>query len=754
MRKVNDQEATLIAGRRLRNDLTLLRSDMLHEQAHEIFYAIDFTELFSFVFFDRHLENTGYWPRNKFIRSAAIDDACLRHILFSNEFQIFLLPPHQLELRRLVAELGRHGLSELGIALEDIENIERALRPKLRKIVDAFDKRLRFLKQDDRDRKKAKTDVEDLYRWFVEKVLDIAPSILVLSREDTFDPRDRLIELLERSQFIPFSEIVDVPLIADDLNQNILTELFHSLQRVRTKVPTASNRADAYAMATLLYIHQNYSNSYGIRFISRSEGLLEAIDQAKISPVEKGQLRGFFRHPRLFSMRKLICRLPEQLETYLQEKAMAFGWVDILDRRYVSDYNVSANREAIRDNLRVIRNEVKRLDNSTVLGSITESADETQLLFQEKISRFIDLDKFIELSKRPEKIVEALAEKAGSLLGSINESSYKLTGNLSVLEDEGKLSAHWASVIDQEPIEIVSNYGAILKTSWTIKSNRRLFPYRIELFNSDLRRFFLNEEEEEISISILMKAVREQKSISFEGPLAIAFCFAYRNRWDLAFGYSGLAVKYAETLANKPIGFEALYFRALSRRNLNLIRESMDAANLSALDIKEAVLRRQAYYSDGSTYDPRYLNELALLGRVSNADLNELWDDTKVELSSDPSRIWRLAYDLAKDDDTLRILILNNLAFDAWSQERFDEALELRNEMLELIDVAGSLKHNLPPNVIHTLYVISKKYGDTERDYLTSWARDLIQLYEEKETSPWEYEDILDFVKKLDDPIV
>lgn len=720
------------AGRLLYSDCRNILSDQEAVAQNRLFYAVDSTEIFSYAFLDRNLKHTTtYSGRLSLLETIAFDDVCLSHLFFSGRFECFLLPPHQLELRRTVADFSDFMLQEVGLVAGELAEVDRVRKKLATRFADLQQKKEALTPERYRHRLNS----------FFSDIIKLYPSLFVLSRTESFNPEKRLQYFLDKAKFLSFSDFYGTSFSVSDVNRATVNALFAALIEVRPSYPRASNLADAYALAILAILCERAAAGVEVRFVSRSKAICAALEAADLPPAVADGLKGIMRHPREFGLWSLIEPGDNDGLSLRRETVVALKWANSLfaDLEGAASTPLENEDEIIARDLRKFGRDVVRLDRSIAAGSI----DLGLSLMRDPVDLEL-LDRMLGEGA----LGDALRKYYGEVLERLKSRSFKLTGLIrsrTMPEDETR---GWVNVIHAEPHKVRAAHSVRFGT--VVRHNNKFFMYSIYFFSQGLISYLESlDANAEMPLKPLIRAVRKRRVGGYEGCLCVAFLFAFQNEWDLAYGFADLAIKQVEGQGVRNAGFECFYFRAVCRRHVDLLKEDPASMAASYRDVMEASERRRASLRVDEE-DPRYLNELGILlafYRSSGGSAVEIGSEF---LNASPEHIWEKAFWLAKDDDSLRIVILNNLTYFYISLDEVGKALEVCTELEDLIRVNTIFAGAVPPNIIHTMCLVYSRAGKTPPPGIGGWRRELEDYYRSALASPWERREIEECAEELD----
>ena len=680
-------------------DRSLIEDQHFQSEGGQVFYAIDFVELFSFIHVGENIKNITYlpikgpgWREN----SIAFNEMLMAEILLSGRYPLILLPPHQLELRKHVAAYHAYEASELSQIIEQLHTKKDDLKRKLVKTASAAAK-IKLGKN--------LSDME--IREIVEEIDESSPALLLLARLPKAKPLSRLRQLNRRLKFRSVREVISGGQIPTpyDLDDRFFRTCLDALNDIRPTYPDASNRADAYALAYLKYCNEFSGRRKRVRLVTRSEAL-HTLHQRLVDRGLWPDSPGFrILRPRLFAtyiVARVTSRNPTEMAADRLNKIETLLGSVSLGEAFSSDASNRGFGRELEEALQEIRERWLELENLVIAAGISDGSIDTADV--RPATWGADVGQLLRFIDDEEDLHAAIADRAKEVVLNINSGHVDVA---SLVVSHGAKSEELVTkaIHFDERTSVLKKKrdgGKNLSAApIVLRSKQRQMPFTLFFYDRRIGKLIRGGSDE--NTALLRYVQKRGVGSDYEKRLALAFLLAAMDHWPLALNYCDAAVTSPDKEDDSP-RHEAYYFRAACRR----LSESWtkDAVASSLRDLRIAHDIRSFSMGIDEYRDPRYLNEEGVQIRIAVELFGE--DFSRGLNLPDASVKWVEALSITHDDFRLRMAILNNLCYLNVRQCRNigscgRDAEKYYGEIVEILADNNLTLDDISPSIAHTL---------------------------------------------------
>ena len=536
----------------------VLEDDHQRRDGWRLHYAVDFSEIYSFVLPDDSHETAPFadgWASEPFRQYVTLS------VLFDQE-GIILPAPYALELRAFGLHVVSNSLAaSLKVISDAYEALETALQSR-----EAGD--IALLARKSHDRALTTEEIDRVIRFFEENATGLA----ALARGAHLEPLYRLRRLVNDQRFVSLENMMGIPNAVDE---RAVREHFGALTRLRHRSGPGGSTREAASYIDALAIEQIFEANRHLAqrrervlLISRSPHLASVVSAAAVHE----RTPSFVRHPRIFSA------------MYRARDGMTDEFIHNLRQR--------------RESLSVF------IDAATALDERRDSdpaLDRVQAMLTDVQSQW----------SAGESLAVALVE-AGE-----DEREQQAATMLGFLRDDAAL----VRAARDRILEIIeqADRGHLLMDA-ELQSPHDLevctIPYAAEL-NSPRLTQRIRELADRSPISVadalsLFNIAAADAVSHYDFLVGAAISLGTMERWSLAVRYTDLAI--AEAVHHNTLAGEARFFRAVFLRHFAQLKANRDKAPdllHDALDSLEAAAAERGLTEPEA--DPRHTRERALL---------------------------------------------------------------------------------------------------------------------------------------------
>ena len=651
------------------------------DKENRVVYAIDSTELYSFIYQANIRPNISYTDRKKEIL-IAFNEMILEELLFSGRYELILLPPHQLELRSYVASFDDAQFADLSRIMHELLGDEQ-------KVMDRLPKGMRAAAKASSGEKLTVEEIAEI----LDEIHENAPALLLLARLPTARPLARL----KRLATVPFklqsqvSRGRPVP-TPDNLDRTFLRTCEQELVSIRSSYPRASNKSDAYALAYLKYFNNAADPKTRVRLVTRSEALHLLDRQLRDrSMIGKGPEHRLLR-PRLFAtyiVSRLIQREPrDMVRDRLSKIRLLREALDLVDPDRPNDICPDLEKDIERKFLD-IEDKWAELEDLVIASDLRNSKARGATGGQSDIGRLLS---FI---SDGEEIQRAIADRAEEVVAEINTAHLDLA---SFFVSHGSQSEE----LLKKELRFVRSTKKTAEDGgerepMVLRSQHRQAQFSLQFCDPEIKTLMGKAGDEK---SALLKYLQKVGGGSrYEKLLGFAFLTSAMGQWRLALSYCDAALNVPDIEDTSP-RHEAHYFRAICRRLAQ--PWTLPGIELSLRDLQWARRIRDYALAGNSDQDPRYLNEEGVQLGIARSSFGRDFADRLDFLS--PQETWKLALQQAVDP-TLKLQIVNNLCYFNLERgaEGADSAAHYYGELLEIMTTNGIKLEDIASSIVHTV---------------------------------------------------
>jgi hypothetical protein len=656
-----------IARHLFKDDGGIERDDELLKAKRRIIYAIDASEVFSYVFLTKLSYFTDSSSR-EYVLNVGFNEMVLHELLLSGRYNLFMLPSHRLELRQLIETIHERELSELGQMFTALyENL--GLRESLISALEKFDAAGDGIPID-----------SALATQIVSEASLDAPSVLLLARVESARPRNRLRHLRTRMNLSPLELLLKKP-IHLQIDETVTSEAAEEFNKRRPSVREISNnKIDAYALSHLTDLIAKSPPNTEVRLVTRSlifEDVSRALASRGVIPRE---VANAIRHPRAFSAYVLARSTERSTADVVHQRLSAAGTflsaLRELGPKLLSDILKHSPTALIARSANTLAATVQELERIAMLSSVSEvdsSPSDTYPAFHTNISQLV------RLLRDHVGVRQAVQTRAQEVVDRLSANTINIARSLAVSlvpDDDDTVSA--LEVDFQSQKARLPGKPATAITVTRLESSPA--PFSISFYSEFFPQML---EKGEKPYSVLSQFVGSLEFDSpFERRLATAYLLGLNNDWELSFQFANAALDEPLTGDSTP-RHEGHYFRAIARRHSH----SWDIDNIKASleDVNQAQQISSTIYGPSEGNDLRYMNERALLiDQAVRAGLSkELL--AALGVTEDPIDLWQR---ILREGAPLgyKLNAANNITFfylQTRDKTKTAESLEVLNALIE-----------------------------------------------------------------------
>ncbi len=535
-------------------------------------YAVDFSEIFSYIFLNQTKTKTKNEQKFDFvlfgdrklekapqIKEKRLESSALEE-LFQKSEKLILLPSYASELETFLIHNYVSNRAELEKQISIFPEAQKEMK-KLSKHSDyiylkkLLDKKYKFSEED--------------FEWIVNFLKKYANSLLSVIENQDNKPVNRLKQLFNSKRFEDLEKIVNSENYIDG-NQKKINERFERLVELRPETPIASSRLDSRAIAMVEQANQILQKSgqkLKVLLVSRSKHMHEILEEEFGDKLSE---KSILRHPRTFNI------LQGCKNTYknkaLQKLQEIHKAVDDFLKSSSSNAELRPDEKIQNNRKKELLKKVRKIKNDWNSATILEASLNPNWLDNQNSDSSINTYKNTELFSSIINLLEIL-QKSDGLRNFVTERIDKV-----ISEWEEEQTNLWQEVLDiyldqlgrkkDEKKEILEIYKEQLDKDQEEKLNKSL------TISNHVTRYPLKLDSEDSekklqTIKDIKDVIRQLKytfktEYTYENLLIIAYSFSNLNRWKLAEIYFQQAIHLTDEKGSIPN--EAYFFLAVCYR--------------------------------------------------------------------------------------------------------------------------------------------------------------------------------------------
>ncbi len=626
----------LVSCRMLDRDSTAVIEDLKHPLRMATQYAVDFSEIYSYVFPEKTADEMRVFDDEDLAAERLVQFDALNYMFVEGEFHPVLLPPYAIEMQALVSRI-RFGM--LGDVLQNahkaLRQMEEALAlPEVERLLTVTDSEI--------------SDEEVHQAWEVFE--RNAGALLLLTQDIVPEPLRRITQLVQSRR------IVDVSVRSMrhlQIDSAVRDRWFDKLIALRGREKAGASYIDASAMATIHWLNREVGNheNYRIVLVTRSSAMHDVFGVEYREGLWDEAGGYVVRHPRTFASLYRRSSDEEQLAGELMQRQLSLRlFIDAAEARLRSNEPL-ADEEA-QTFLQQMSNIRQAWQQSEMLSSAT-LIDSAQIKIPEATNKRERLTITLKMLRSRQEFDDLLSRRLSELLVDIERQHESLGFALRAEDIDAR---------DNSQKEILTAYDGKV----VLRSNRHWLPYTLQFISTELNlwaeslraRPELNWHE---IVDFLQRGFRS--GADYERLLAMAYLLASIDKWSVAEQFCDRAIRQPESLVIPR--HEGHYFLALCKR-MHQESPARYAEALSHLDVAENTKRN--WKKDPNYNDPRYIAERGTQIYYWNADIERHhghapWTRHGVPRITEARNLWEKALKLVRDDLPLEVQLHNNLCF-------------------------------------------------------------------------------------------
>jgi len=608
--------------KRLVRDINFVLSDQqLKDAGWTIFYAVDFSEIHSYVYPEPGLEPAPFfqdgWSGRTATDEVLITQFNILQHFFATERPLVLAEPHAVELWSFYYDdLPHLVLPRIADGLmQAIDSVGKSLGSEDSRHIIAIAENVEA---------SGRSLSDDEINFIIDFFQREAAHLVVFARGGELEPIDRMNDLLENAPFVDLADFVEFD--ADAIDNAIVEQRYEKLKRYRRNSRVSASFSDALAVEHIRLANQILSKEKKrILLLGRSKNLARILE-------EEGDLweplGSIARHPRIFSRLYQPTADPK---------------MPALDRRRASLKLLIASAAT-----RAWRERAAHTESAGVLGSELDP----------------DLKDLIEQIQKEWNITNSLATALEKNENIVPRTDHAATAArlLEFLRNHERLFDTAKERIAKLLAQTTRKHEILAFQLQTDPTEMRHgdVKYRFEFKDSNIATVIDRLVDKSLvswTEATELFAAGLDSTSNYERLLAMAVSLGALERWQLAEQAAGRAVLEAE--AEGVSAHESHFLKAVAIRKQ---KNTPQRLGLALADLDAAVIERRD--AGLSTPDPRYLKEEATIkliwSRKTLETEGEKYEDVYTpELISD---LLKRAMDLAIDQK-LKVEILNNYCY-------------------------------------------------------------------------------------------
>lgn len=694
------------------------------EQNNNIYYAVDFSEIYAYVYPDRLARKVTIFPDDSKEQMLAANEYVLNKLFFDDiSHPLILLPPSHLELKALLPDVTSDTMIELSQIIGAAETQLRTIRDsedfkRVQTIVDGF------------NQKKQDLSEEDLI-VLVQFLETHAQSWSLFLKPDFRRPAYRLRLLLKHAKFSSLAELPELKTATIKPDSETVERWRKRLGEYRKSYPTSSNDLDALAIGYLKNANKFFQTS-GLKLVlvTRSTAMQNIFDREDERQYWDPDLGHVLVHPRSFmTLFRQSTAEPETvrnlsfqewlktLETFIRSAEEEIERCKAGDHhRPQHDFKTmyACNWGSLLQN---IKSHWRALENLLFSdGTLHHFGTSKQRVLSRNLSEF---ERLLSMVRDDQALQQAISDRVLVLSEEVKDIHINIGFILPTSHPEEQ------SII-RDKIALDVNQHAFTRVS-IIKSSRYSMPFTLEFYTGA----FESKLGQSDWHSMLRKFIEMKSGGSqYERRLAMAFLLGTLRRWTQAKDYSDLAIDSPQERQNPP-RHEGYYFRAVCRRLSLQPSESLNKTYGDCLkDLDKATALKKA--SSPKLQDPRYLCERAtVMFRWAEACRKTGLDCPPGINYPQAVRYSEEALNCVGENRALEALICNNLCYFYLHQQE----MHLARRFFKRLDRAfrrAFTSEDPPANIADTRilakWILSeKRMSEEDRSRLISQLEDILK---------------------------
>jgi hypothetical protein len=729
----------------LRADCDAVLADRAFERGGgTIHYAADFTEVFSYVYPLQAAERERFGLSEGEQRRVNLSDYVLDALFFRPGRPVVLLPPYQAELRGFGAELRTEQLEQFDRFHAAVAGHAERLRA-----LPEFQELARVAGAADRERLEGLTDS------LLALLEEHAPTLLTLGRGRSFMPIARLNRLLKTARFAALGDVLGGRLAVGDLEHELIARWQDRLHRQRPSAPEAANVMDAIAVAYLKEANRRLGDRGRVLLVTRSRTMHRVFDAELREGLWPGHAAPLLRRPQSFieraaceaadpdaadeqlrhrreSLSAFILETQRTLETWPrpgQAAPSAPPWPGAPPRHHAGlaedaapawdreDGPPAAGGGWPRQLSELVRQR-EALENLIMAEWLTRQPEAAS----SAAAGQPDVAAVLSLLQNDAELGDAISRRFLELAEEIDASHVLLAGDMA----RGDATARDQILrdVNLSPGRRRGGEGGDARSIVVLSSRVGTIPVTLQFYAHGLAALLQAGKPDDVALKeFLEDGAGARGGSSYERTLARGFVMATLGRWTLARFHCDLALRGADPGARGDDGVprhEAHYFRSVCRRFSG--QRGPDAYRASLDDLDEAVAIKRGARGDPGYEDPRYTNERAVVLHNWRAHALATGAPGAPDSFVEPVTLWKRSLARIRDDQTLKLLVLNNLCYhfvEYGQPAERHEAVRYYKNLARFVAELGRSEPELPCNVIDTLVWARWRLadvGDPERD--------------------------------------
>jgi hypothetical protein len=665
-------------ARQLFHDDSAVKKDLDEGEVKDVIYAIDSSEVFSYVYLDG-LSYLSSDARNAdFVLNAGFNEMVLHELLLSGRYSLFMMPSHRLEFRQLNETIGEREIAELGQLLNAAEE-KWSSSTKLKDLLQRIPEGHAASKID-----------PDLAKKIVNEAFNEAPGLLLLARVEGKKSRQRLDFLRSRLSLKPLKDLIEreVPF---NIDNSLVEDAFDEFSSRRPNRDSA-NRVDAYAIAYLTDLLRNSPQHVAIRFVTRSQPFVDVCNALQTRGDVPAIVLQSIRHPRMFSAYVLARSARRQPLELVHQRISAARTFLSTRRRFRASADVeTAGSSAgwLLQSEAILEKTIRDIEQIAMLTSISESGAGHEiggaLSYHTDVTKLVDLlrnEKVFQqaVSSRAREVVDNLA---GGTMGAARSIAASVIGDPDTDADlSSQIMPSRTKDGKKEAIAVTVAHSAASPVSFSILFYSKYFPARLKKGDSPravLTRFVSSGDPDS----------------PYERRLATAYLLGLSRNWTVALEFANAALAAPISEDDTP-RHEGHYLRAVARRYC--LPWTADNIKLSFEDIVRADTQFAEIYN---SVDFRFVHEKGTLLYQAEAVRIESEIRERYAVDTDFVSIWRrvLESDVAP---AYKLNAANNLTFYYIMKDDQKSAGQYYEQMLAILTNNGYAQTQLPGTIEDT----------------------------------------------------
>jgi hypothetical protein len=646
-------------------------------------YAIDFSELYAYVFPEESANQLKMFSDDKPATTAAVQQYVLNKLLFMSDPPLVLLPTYAVELRSFVNFVRDHAvvkaMETAPAALQEIQSIA----------TDEEFGRVEALIA--RTRVEGLQPSEQEWREILGFLETRAPTLAQLSEAGENDPVERLSTLLRRVRFEPLGGLVEANAAVDESNVRAWANALEERRRERS----GSNYLDATSVELVRAANELLSRSnIRLRLITRSKAMHDVERQFLAPDAWDAAEERLLRHPRaFFALRRTEGVASEQVvDRVLMMQTCLEAVIDSYE--HYRGTRVEGEGSSIAGMIAEIRG---LLQGSAWLASVMAMAEVTETDTQ-TVASALATD-----SIQPRVLrLFAMIRDEQTLMSHLEASTRERAQGVDRLQQllavalQGQPEAVWGGANQLVQYEREGD-------STVIKSKMYWMPYTLEFEDPVLQQWSREfEQRASLSHSDMLDTFRSgfARNLDYEMSLSLAYLVAAWGQWELALKFADLALT-RQRLSPDVAAHEGKFFKALCLRMLGAETGAHYREARRLLQQARVEKRRRL-----GSLDARYVKETATLLFYWGETLTRTGGNSNDVRRKEQTaiRLSHRALELAKDDLSLTAQLYNNLCYYATNSASGADRREVREYLDKLEACLGRASpEQWPINFVDTV---------------------------------------------------